>query len=428
MRLRWRPFRLRLSQPLRTARGPLLEKRGWLLRLETADGAVGWGEAAPLELGGPQAWQALAAALRALQASLGPVVRRGELESWLASPACPPSLGFALGGALAEADGRVVLGQGAAAGSLLAAGPRADAGQGAAAGCLTAGGYGAAAAAAGPVAAAGWRSAPVAAPVADPVAVPVSASVAVPVAALVSAQLLPAGAAALPALTRLLSSASTGSPAVASVPVPLTLKWKVAVEPDALERDVLEQLLQTLAGDGRFGRVRLRLDANGGWDRACAWAWAERLSAEPRLDWLEQPLPADDLSGLADLARRYPAVPIALDETLQRHPQLRSSWTGWQVRRPSQEGDPRPLLAALERGQPRLMLSTAFETGIGRRWLTYLAALQLAGPTPAAPGLAPGWQVEGGLGAADPAAVWQAAGCQAPGREMARWETASDDP
>jgi O-succinylbenzoate synthase len=182
---------------------------------------------------------------------------------------------------------------------------------------------------------------------------------------------------------------------------PPTFKWKVAVVPDREERALLEQLLEVLSVDGR-----LRLDANGGWDRPTAWQWAERLAAEPRLAWLEQPLAPGDHAGLCELADR---VPVALDESLQVDPALAASWSGWQVRRPSQEGDPRPLLAALEAGRPRLMLSTAFETGIGRRWLQHLAALQAEGPTPAAPGLAPGWQPCGGLASADPEAVWEAA-------------------
>ena len=214
------------------------------------------------------------------------------------------------------------------------------------------------------VAAGGWRSAPA------------------------PAQLLPAGPAAVEALMH----AKTGEQ---------TFKWKVAVLPDAQERAVLEQLLQRLGP-----AARLRLDANGHWDRSTAGAWAERLSAEPRLQWLEQPLAPGDLAGLEALAQR---LPVALDESLQAQPQLRQSWRSWQVRRPSQEGDPRPLLAALAAGQPQLMLSTAFETGIGRRWLHHLAALQAAGPTPAAPGLAPGWTPDGPLFSGDPQQVWEAA-------------------
>lgn len=325
LRLQWRPFAFVLPQPLTTARGVLTHKRGWLLRLEGPAGQWGWGEAAPLELAGPGPWQALAAAIE----QLPPELSRAQLDGLLASPRCPPCLGFALGAALAELDGLV--------------GPE------------------------------GWLAAPP------------------------SARLLPAGAAMPAALERVLAErqeAGMGED-------PLCLKWKVAAAPDRWERQGLELLLQRLPA-----AARLRLDANGGWDRPTALAWAERLAAEPRLEWLEQPLAASDQEGLEPLAAR---VPLALDESLQADPSLRASWPGWQVRRPSQEGDPRPLLAALQAGRPRLMLSTAFETGIGRRWLEHLAGLQALGPTPAAPGLAPGWLPEGPLFAADPQLVWR--GC-----------------
>ena len=89
---------------------------------------------------------------------------------------------------------------------------------------------------------------------------------------------------------------------------------------------------------------------------------------------------------------------------------LREQWLGWQVRRPTVDGDPRPLLRALQDGMAHRMVSTAFETGIGRRWLHHLAALQWVGPTPVAPGLAPGWCPEGNLFSDEPALVWAAAG------------------
>lgn len=219
-----------------------------------------------------------------------------------------------------------------------------------------------------------------------------------------SAWLLPAGEALLPALAalqqRLAGLADPSLPAG----LPVTVKWKVAAAPDALERPLLEQLLQRLPA-----AWRLRLDANGGWTLATAAAWAQRLQGEPRLQWLEQPLDPHDAAGLAQLQERFPQVPLALDEALQHQPALRQRWRGWQVRRPAQEGDPRPLLRALEQGTPQLMLSTGFETGIGRRWLEHLAALQALGPTPVAPGLAPGWQPAGDLASLDPERVWQAA-------------------
>ena len=169
---------------------------------------------------------------------------------------------------------------------------------------------------------------------------------------------------------------------------------------DAQERALLDALLQRLPLESR-----LRLDANGGWDRATAAGWAERLVDDPRLEWLEQPLAAADLEGLTALAAR---LPVALDESLAHAPGLRGRWPGWQVRRPVLEGDPRPLLAALAAGRPRWMVSTAFETGVGRRLVEHAAALQGDGPTPTAPGLAPHWRPSGLLFAADPRQAWAA--------------------
>ncbi len=325
LRLEWRPFRFPLPQPLRTAQGVLAERRGWLLRLRSAAGGVGWGEAAPLPSPPEPALtlrqrRACAAAIR----RLGSGLERAALERHL--PALPPPLAFAIGAALAELDGSVAEG------------------------------------------AAGWLAAPP------------------------SAWLLPAGAAMPAALARLLAAEPAACPSV---------KWKVAVAPDPEERRLLELLLRQLPPGGR-----LRLDANGGWDRPTAAAWADRLAGEPRLEWLEQPLAPGDGAGLRELARR---LPVALDESLRLDPRSGEGWPGWQVCRPLLDGDPRPLLSRLQRGTPRLMLSTAIETGIGRRWLHHLAALQWRGPTPTAPGLAPDWQPVGPLWSDDPAEVWRAA-------------------
>jgi len=325
LELAWRPFAFRLPRQLVTAHGALAQKRGWLLRLQGADGRLGWGEAAPLEPQDPQGHGACAAAI----AALGPRLERRVLEQAL--PELPGPLAFALGLALAELDGLGSPAQG------------------------------------------GWLDAPP------------------------SAELLPAGAAALMALDALLQKRppSQGTP-------PFTVKWKVAAGADAEERAVLEQLLARLPAGWK-----LRLDANGGWDRPTAFSWAERLAGDPRLNWLEQPLSVADPEGLQRLAA---LVPVALDESLMADPALAQRWSGWQVRRPASEGDPRPLLAALQAGTPNLGLSTAFETGIGRRLLAHLAALQAQGPTPTAPGLAPGWRPQGELFAADPEQVWAAVG------------------
>ncbi len=318
LQLRWRPFRFALPRALVTAHGALAERRGWLLRLERSDGALGWGEAAPLEAGSREA----APDPAALGLPTGPCTA-AALEERLS--ALPPPFAFALGLALAELEGVGSLARG------------------------------------------GWLAAPP------------------------SALLLPAGPAAVEALQE----------ALAAGPPPPAVKWKVATLADALERRVLEDLLRLLPAS-----CQLRLDANGGWDRPTAAAWAERLVGEGRLGWLEQPLPAADHGGLQALAER---LPVALDESLRSAAGPPADWSGWWVRRPALEGDPRPLLAALAAGAPRRMISTALETGIGWRLVAHAAALQQRGPTPTAPGLAPGWRPEGGLFADDPAQVWEAA-------------------
>ena len=324
LRVEARPFGFVLPSALVTAQGRLEQKRGWLLRLETAEGALGWGEAAPLE-------SADRPAVATAILGLGTAIAWGDLERAL--PQLPPTMAFALGAALGE----------------LAAGRG---------GCPDP-----------------WLAAPP------------------------SAWLLPAGEAMLAGLEQLPAEACTQGAVAGSLPI--TLKWKVAAAGDALERRLLERLLVRLPAHGR-----LRLDANGGWDRATAWAWADRLAADPRLEWFEQPLDPADQKGLERLGA---LVPVALDESLVLRPVLRRQWGGWQVRRPSQEGDPRDLLHQLRQGAPRLMISTAFETGIGARWTAHLAAWQSRGPTPVAPGLAPGWLPSQGLFVAEPARVWEEA-------------------
>ncbi len=323
LRLQRCSFRFALMQPLRTASGVLTERCGWLLRLEDDQGAVGWGEVAPLQQHQfTSPWTSCQDAL----ASLPDMPSRVQLEAVLRD--APGALGFGLGAALAELDGLV-----------------------------------------GGQASQGWLKAPA------------------------PALLLPAGEAMLTALEAVAESAGGLEER--------TFKWKVATEADSLERQLLDQLLQRLPPT-----ARLRLDANGCWDRSTAQAWMQRLRDDQRLAWLEQPLAVGDQAGLEHLAA---LGPVALDESLDQRPELRLGWSGWQVRRPALEGDPRVLLRELQAGLPQRMVSTAFETGIGRRWLEHLAGLQAQGPTPAAPGLAPGWTPSGPLFSTDPEQVWAAA-------------------
>lgn len=89
------------------------------------------------------------------------------------------------------------------------------------------------------------------------------------------------------------------------------LKLKVGARP--VDEDVERvRAVRDAVGD----RVTLRLDANGGWSRTEAERALERV--EPLgVAYVEQPLPTEDLDGLADL--RGNGVDVAIDEGLVEH-------------------------------------------------------------------------------------------------------------
>jgi len=160
----------------------------------------------------------------------------------------------------------------------------------------------------------------------------------------------------------------------------VTIKWKVALKNNNEEEAILEEILSQIGN-----KIKLRIDANGSWGREIANRWADILKDNNNIDWLEQPLCVDDIDGLTELNKK---IPIALDESLLKFPTLIDRWKGWQIRRPSQEGNPVKLLRELENKKALISISTSFETGIGRRWLYHLSSLQLQGPNPKVPGLA----------------------------------------
>tara|TARA_B100000212_G_C27366327_1_gene530502 strand:+ start:456 stop:1427 length:972 start_codon:yes stop_codon:yes gene_type:complete len=180
-----------------------------------------------------------------------------------------------------------------------------------------------------------------------------------------------------------------------------TIKWKVSnQENNFKEEKVLQKILEILPK-----KFKLRIDPNGGWSRQKAQEWSNELKNEARLEWIEQPLPSNDIEGLFVLANQ---IPIALDESLVEFPHLKKTWKSWQIRRPALDGDPRLLLKEIEQEDCHAVISTAFETGIGRRWINHLAARQVKGKNPCAPGLAPGWCPEGALFHSNPKVVWEA--------------------
>lgn len=144
-------------------------------------------------------------------------------------------------------------------------------------------------------------------------------------------------------------------------------KWKVGVAPLSDEIALLDDLLARLP-EG----ARLRLDANGAWDRRQAERWLERCAERP-IEHVEQPVDAgrkdaEDL--LLGLGGDYP-TPLALDESLVRGSDITTwlelGWPGVFVVKPSLLADPTTILSRLERAKSKVVFSSALETAIGAR-------------------------------------------------------------
>ena len=314
-----KPFAFSLVRPLKTFKGSIHTKRGWLLKIKNSYGDYGWGEIAPLHSSEIKDCEKILK-------KIGSSPLRHTIEENILSG--PGALGFGLGSALAELDYLV--------------GDKTDN---------------------------SWLEAPV------------------------SSVLLPNNKKLL--LTKLDSCVNNINDKNQSI----TVKWKVCTDSNQVEETLLHHILERLPQNSF-----LRIDANTGWNRQQANHWANYFIKDPRLEWLEQPLPANDIEGLLALSRK---VPVALDESLITNPGLKSSWEGWQVRRPALEGDPRILLKELRNGKRHIAISTAFETGIGRRWIHHLSALQQKTATPTAPGLALEWCPVSSLFSKNPRKVWE---------------------
>lgn len=156
-----------------------------------------------------------------------------------------------------------------------------------------------------------------------------------------------------------------------------TLKWKIGLASPGEEIALLQRLVQALPAT-----AALRLDANGGLTEPRARDWlqvCDRINnwAEgPRIEYLEQPLPAAALAAMGQLARQY-QTPLALDESVVTADQLQRcqelGWPGVLVVKPAIAGDPQRLRQVWGTGAAPLVFSSVFETGVGRRVALALA-------------------------------------------------------
>ena len=181
------------------------------------------------------------------------------------------------------------------------------------------------------------RSRPVANPTASP-RVPLTA-------------LLPAGKAALAELPARLEAGW------------LSFKWKVGVETADQELGLLDELLEGLPG-----YAKLRLDANGAWDRKTAERWLARCADRP-IEFVEQPVAPADEDTLHGLAEDFP-VTLALDESIVQLAEARrwqaEGWPGVFVIKPALAGPLEDIAAWIVATGADVVFSSAIETALGR--------------------------------------------------------------
>jgi len=163
--------------------------------------------------------------------------------------------------------------------------------------------------------------------------------------------LLPAGPAALAALPPLLEAGW------------LTFKWKVGVGDPDRELGLLDELFAALPG-----YAKLRLDANGAWSRRQAEKWLARCADRP-VEFVEQPVAANDESALHGLAEDFP-VKLALDESVVQLDEARrwqaEGWPGIFVIKPALAGPLEDVAAWVVAHGVDVVLSSAIETALGR--------------------------------------------------------------
>ena len=151
-------------------------------------------------------------------------------------------------------------------------------------------------------------------------------------------------------------------------------KWKVGVGDAAEELALLDDLCGMLPSGGK-----LRLDANGAWDRRLAERWLERCAERP-VELVEQPCFAaasegaarrtksDDL--LLGLAGDFP-TPLALDESITGGADIERwiglGWPGVFVVKTALLAEVDAALARLAKAKAPVVFSSVLETAVGAR-------------------------------------------------------------
>ncbi len=165
------------------------------------------------------------------------------------------------------------------------------------------------------------------------------------------AALLPAGKDALRVLPEKLESGF------------LAFKWKVGVCAADEELGLLDDLLAQLPT-----HTKLRLDANGAWNRRDAGRWLAKCADRP-IEFVEQPVAPTEEDTLLGLANDYP-VKLALDESVVHLDEARRwqalGWPGIFVIKPALAGPMEEVCNWIVNTKADIVFSSAIESALGR--------------------------------------------------------------
>lgn len=151
-----------------------------------------------------------------------------------------------------------------------------------------------------------------------------------------------------------------------------TFKWKIGVAPIQEELNLFQQLLPALPAS-----AKLRLDANGALNWEQANQWLQSCDASGVVEFLEQPLPAQQFEAIQTLSHQY-STRLALDESVATLTQMQAcyqrGWRGIFVIKPAIAGFPSQLRKFCQEYKIDAVFSSVFETAIGRTFALQLAA------------------------------------------------------
>ena len=153
----------------------------------------------------------------------------------------------------------------------------------------------------------------------------------------------------------------------------LAFKWKVGVGAADDELGILDDLLSQLPV-----HTKLRLDANGAWNRRDATRWLERCADRP-IEFIEQPVAPAEEDTLLGLANDYP-VKLALDESVVRLSEARRwqslGWPGVFVIKPALAGPITEVMEWISATKADVVFSSAIESTLARSTILHAALNQ----------------------------------------------------